>query len=104
MRKILIMNNTLSQEVNTLQFLTLFILNFNFTILLPYVLPTLIILVVFNNLLTIYLLSGNAELLGISKTIQLYYVVFALQDLFVIFACHLWDFTCMNYKLIYKDF
>ena len=92
------MNNTLSQDVNILQFLTLFIINFNFTILIPYVLPALIILVVFNNFLTIYLLSGNAELLGISKTIQLYYVVFAVQDLFVVLACHLWDFTCMNYN------
>ena len=92
------MNDT-STKVFSDQFTNLAILQFISqinAILVPYVLPVFIANALVNNGITIFVFSGRADTLGLSKIMQLYYIVLAIEDLSIVLACHLWDFIGIN--------
>ena len=92
------MNDTstkiISEQLTNTAILQL-ILRFN-SILVPYVLPFFIGNALMNNGITLFLFSGRADTLGLSKIMQLYYIVLAIEDLSIVLACHLWDFIGIN--------
>ena len=89
------MNHTTSIEIDVnggppiLALINLLLININSNYLIPYVLPVFIVLALVNNFIVILLLVKNV---GISKSLRLYYIVIAIQDLFIISSSHIWHF------------
>lgn len=78
-----------NDDLPLLVLINLFLININLNYLCPFVLPVLMVFALINNSLVILLLDKKA---GISKSVRLYYIVIAVQDLFTLFSSHLWDF------------
>lgn len=97
------MNQTTSNEIavnNELPLLvqiSIFLLNINNNYLAPYALPVFIVIAIINNILVLLLLIKNV---GVSKSLRLYYLVIAIQDLFIVFSSHMWDFIGMVLRII----
>ena len=101
------MNQTTSDEIavnNELPILVqinIFLLNINNNYLVPYVLPVFIANALINNIIVLFLFLKNE---GVSKSLRFYYLIIAIQDLFIIFVSHMWDFIGMWCYLLIHSF
>lgn len=70
----------------------IFYMKLIFLYYMTYMMPVLIVLALINNAVALWLLYANPKTLGISQSMQLYYMAISASDFLNILGSHLWHY------------